>query len=164
MWSAGGFRHYDRNRSARARGVGKSSSTATVSTVQIFAREPHRQTQRGNTAASRCTTPHEPTEQLFNIWAHTWFLCRVPSSSSEELFMIPHRSFTILRRIYTSDPSACSRPQRINPLFLKSLPVIQPTPHKKKSNERKKRREAQLLYFCGSAISHTAQITHQNGT
>lgn len=29
----------------------------------------------------------------------TWFLCRAPSSSSDALFMVPHRSFTILQRI-----------------------------------------------------------------
>lgn len=34
----------------------------------------------------------------------TWFLCRAPSSSSDALFMVPHRSFTILRRICAFGP------------------------------------------------------------
>lgn len=102
VWSAGGFRH-DRKRSASALGSqgGKKANLRLLCRVSW---EPHHQTRRGNTAPSRCTIPHLiPPQRNWRLLEHTWFLCRVPSSSSEELFMIPHRSFTILRRNCASE-------------------------------------------------------------
>lgn len=89
---------------------------------------------------------------------HTWFLCRVPSSSSEELFMVPHRSFTILRRMCTFDPPVRSRRQRIETLegvsgsdFLPTPPPPPPPRTHTKIRYLNANKKGGNNYFCGSA-------------
>lgn len=71
---------YDRIRGARARRAEEKLICSHWSPVQRFARDPHHQTQRDNTAPSRCTTPHKHITQLWVGWTYLVFM---PSSIFE---------------------------------------------------------------------------------
>lgn len=70
--------------------------------------------------------PHCAKEDASLIWSlragageRTWFLCRAPSSSSDAVFMVPHRSFTILWRICAFGPPVpgCARQSRVSSCY-----------------------------------------------
>lgn len=88
----------------------KSQERSSAATV-LQCRESHIHVAKLSVATLRQADAPLLTNPRRNcaLCEHTWFLCRVPSSSSEELFMIPHRSFTILRRICASQPPVYSR-------------------------------------------------------
>lgn len=70
--------------------------------------------------------PHCAKEDASLIWSlragageRTWFLCRAPSSSSDAVFMVPHRSFTILWRICAFGPPVpgCAKQSRVSSCY-----------------------------------------------
>lgn len=73
--------------------------------------------------------------------------------------MIPHRSFTILRRICASVPPVCSRRQRIKALLgVFSCDLAYSTENGLFSVKGRHN------YFCCSATAHAGQITHPNSS
>lgn len=68
--------------------------------------------------APHCAKEDAPLIRSLHVAAgeRTWFLCRAPSSSSDALFMVPHRSFTILQRICAFDPPVpgCATQSRVS--------------------------------------------------
>lgn len=177
VWSAGGLKHYDRNRSAKARGVGNnSSSAASVSTVQWFAREAHHQIQRGNTAASRCTTPHNSNNNNnSNLKKKSpqieWRMC------GTYLVFMPSSIFEFRRAVHDSPSviyhhtknrrieSACvSGRQGISPLFFKSLPAIQPTPRERKMGVLDVEKRTRQKYLCGTCTHYAPRELRLNSS
>lgn len=175
VWSAGGLKHYDRNRSAKARGVGNnSSSAASVSTVQWFAREAHHQIQRGNTAASRCTTPHnnnnnnnsnlkKPTDRVENVrnipGFYAEFHLRVQKSCS--WFPIGH--------LPSHEESAhrirlCFGAAGNKPTLFKSLPAIQPTPWERKMGVLDVEKRTRQKYLCGTCTHYAPRELRLNSS
>lgn len=75
-------------------------------TLPGLSREPH---------CAKETAPLIMTSQA-GAREPTWFLCRAPSSSSDAVFMVPHRSFTILRRICAFGPPVpgCAKQSRVS--------------------------------------------------
>lgn len=176
VWSAGGLKHYDRNRSAKARGVGNnSSSAASVSTVQWFAREAHHQIQRGNTAASRCTAPHNSNNNnnsnLKKSPQIEWRMC------GTYLVFMPSSIFEFRRAVHDSPSviyhhtknrrieSACvSGRQGISPLFFKSLPAIQPTPRERKMGVLDVEKRTRQKYLCGTCTHYAPRELRLNSS